>query len=176
MSSRVYAKTQRNIVSDFAGKKVHSPTPSDTFFFLGKNNFFGFCENISKFFCNEFSSKKISKFFFNEIDCKKFRKFLIVHFRRLKNFLLLIPLQKNSKMFYSQFDWKKFGNFFKKSEKNVLPKKEKGVTGEGKCTFFPAKSDTTFHCFDVLNNFFKKIPSCRFGLQAWAQECTFWIT
>ena len=67
---------------------------------------------------------------------KKFRKFLIVNFRLLKNFLLLNSLQKKFEIFYSQFHWKTFRIFFRKSEKNFLPKKKRGSQGGGICSFF----------------------------------------
>ena len=100
------------------------------------------CEKFLKFFCNEFSSKKI----FNslKLTIKKFQKFLIVIFRLLKNFLLLNSLQKQFENFLQSISLKKIFENFSENPKKKFCLKKKGGHG-GNATFFPVKSDTTFH-------------------------------
>ena len=103
-------KTQRKVVSDFAGKKGAFPPLWPLFLFLGKKNFFGW--KIFEIFFNEIGCKKFSIFFCNEFSSKKFSKF-----------------------FYSQFHWKNILKFFQKIRKKFFAlKKKRGHRGE--CTFF----------------------------------------
>ena len=115
-----------------------------------KKKFENFLQSISL-------KKKKSKFFYSQFYWKKFRKFLIVNFRLLKNFLLLNSLQKKFENFLQSISLKKnFENFSENPKKNLLPKKNKTVTGGGNAPFFPVKSDTTFY-WVLMWSFYKKI-------------------